>query len=124
MRHLRDFVLSEGRRYQELIPAAESVQPSRTGKDKSCIGWAYCARTAEKDLFLLYFEKDCPAARLSGTEANRKYEAKWFDPRTGRWIDAGVLEADGGGAVTLPRFPGGTSMSHIDWGLKLRLAKE
>ncbi len=72
----------------------------------------------------MYFEKGCPAAKLSGAAAGRKYEAKWFDPRTGRWIDAGVLGADGGGVITLPRFPGEKGVSDIDWGLKLRLAKK
>jgi hypothetical protein len=123
MRHLRDFILSEGRRYQELIPSAELVEPSRAGKEKSCLGWAYCARTAEKDLFFLYFEKDCPSAKLSGAASSRKYGAKWFDPQKGRWIDAGVLTTNSEGVTTLPKFPEGKSVSEIDWGLKLRLAK-
>jgi len=62
MRHLRTFVLSEASRYQELIPNVEQLKPNRTGQEKSCIGWAYCAGTAEKDLFLLYFESSIRAA--------------------------------------------------------------
>ncbi|MCH8120890.1 MAG: DUF4038 domain-containing protein [Planctomycetes bacterium] len=121
MRHLRTFVLSEGRRYQNLVPSAEMVQPNRTGKEKSCIGWAYCARTAEKDLFLLYFEKDCPKAILSGALPRSKYKALWFNPRTGDWIGAGVLIADSAGRITLPSFPDKSTRSNTDWGLKLTL---
>ncbi|MCH7558872.1 MAG: DUF4038 domain-containing protein [Planctomycetes bacterium] len=121
MRHLRTFVLSEGRRYQNLVPSAEMVQPNRTGKEKSCLGWAYCARTAEKDLFLLYFEKDCPKASLSGALPRSKYKALWFNPRTGDWIGAGVLIADSAGRITLPSFPDKSTRSNTDWGLKLTL---
>ncbi|MHC4742915.1 MAG: apiosidase-like domain-containing protein, partial [Planctomycetota bacterium] len=124
MQHLRDFVLSVGGRYQKLIPSPELVEPSRAGKEKSCLGWAYCARTAEKDLFLLYFEKDCPPAKLSGAIANETYTMTWFEPQTGRWYGNGVLTMDGSGVITLPRFPGGKGLSAIDWGVKLRLARD
>jgi len=68
---------------------------------------------------LLYFEKDCPKANLSGGLSGRKYKAKWFNPRTGDWIDAGVLTAKSGGEITLPNFPGDIKKSRDDWGLKL-----
>ncbi len=122
MRHLKSFVLSEGRRYQELVPGAELVEPSRSGEEESCLGWAYCARTANKDLFLLYFEKDCPVAKLSGAAANKRYKAQWFDPRTGEWAEAGVLTAGSDGKIVLPNFPGNSSKSDIDWALKLTAA--
>ncbi len=121
MRHLRTFILSEGSRYQQLIPSADLVQPSRSGKEKSCLGWAYCAQTAEKDLFLLYFEKDCPQASLSGALPNAKYKALWFNPRTGDWISAGVLSADSAGKIAFPNFPDKSAKSNTDWGLKLTL---
>jgi len=121
MRHLRTFVMSEGRKYQRLVPDAELVEPSRSGKEKSCIGWAYCARTAEKDLFLLYFEKDCPRAGLSGGLSGGRYEANWFNPRTAEWINAGILTAGGDGEIALPNFPPNKSKADIDWGLKLVL---
>jgi hypothetical protein len=121
MRHLRTFILSEGRRYQQLVPSAEMVQPNRTGEEKSCIGWAYCARTAEKDLFLMYFEKDCPKANLSGALPRSKYKALWFNPRTGDWMGASVLGADSAGRIILPKFPDKSTRSNTDWGLKLTL---
>ncbi len=121
MQHLRSFVLSEGSRYQLLVPSVGLVQPNRTGEEKSCLGWAYCARTAEKDLFLLYFEKDCPKASLSGALPRSKYKALLFNPRTGDWTDAGVLIADSAGGITLPNFPDKSTRSNTDWGLKLTL---
>ncbi len=121
MRHLRTFVLSEGDRYQQLVPSVDLLQPNRTGKDKSCLGWAYCARTAEKDLFVLYFEKDCPKASLSGALPRSKYKALWFNPRTGDWIGASILSADSAGGIVLPNFPDKSKRSNTDWGLKLTL---
>jgi hypothetical protein len=121
MQHLRTFILSEGRRYQQLVPSAEMVQPNRTGEEKSCVGWAYCARTIEKDFFLLYFEKDCPKANLSGALPRSKYKALWFNPRTGDWMGASVLGADSAGRIILPKFPDKSTRSNTDWGLKLTL---
>jgi hypothetical protein len=121
MRHLRTFILSEGSRYQELIPSVELVNPSRTGEEKSCIGWAYCARTSEKDLFLLYFEKDCPKAVLAGALPRSKYKALWFNPHNGNWIDVEILSTDAKGRINLPNFPDKSTRSKTDWALKLTL---
>ncbi|MGB2806430.1 MAG: DUF5060 domain-containing protein [Sedimentisphaerales bacterium] len=123
MQHLRTFVLSEGSRYQELIPSANLLSPNRSGKANSCIGWSYCLRAPEKDFFLLYFEKDCPVATLSGAKPNARYEARWFNPRTGKWLDKKVLIADAKGKITLPNFPGDLARSETDWGLKLKTVK-
>jgi len=120
MQHLRKFILSEGSRYQELIPSANLLSPNKSGKADSCIGWAYCLRTVEKDFFLLYFEKDCPSATLSGALSKARYEARWFNPRAGKWIDAGILAADTSGRIALPNFPGNLARSETDWGLKLK----
>ncbi len=120
MRHLKTFILSEGKRYQYLVPSANLLSPGRTGKANSCIGWAYCLQAPEKDLFLLYFEKDCPMATLSGGLSNMRYEAKWFNPRTGEWIDSGIIIADASGQIALSDFPGNLARSDTDWGLKLK----
>jgi len=121
MRHLKRFVLSEGPKYQKLVPSADLVSPGRSGKAKSCIGWAYCARTADKAFFLLYFEKDCPRAVLSGARKGAKYAVRWFDPRTGKWVDKAdaILAANDRGEISLPAFPGGAKKSEADWALKL-----
>ncbi len=122
MQHLRAFILSEGRRYQNLVPSADLLSPDRTGKANSCLGWAYCLRAPEKDFFLLYFEKGCPAATLSGAKPNTRYETRWFNPRIGKWLDDKVLLADAKGKITLPNFHGDLDRSETDWGLKLKSA--
>lgn len=122
MRHLGAFMLSEGRKYQELIPHAELLQPHRSGPEKDFVGWAYCARTNDKRLFLLYFEMGCPQTTVSGAVPGRSYQATWFDPRTGRWIGAATLEADRAGRIELPSFPDGAPKSRVDWALKLTLS--
>jgi hypothetical protein len=102
------------------MPCTDSISPNRDGKPGGANGWAYGAKTAERDLFLLYFEKDCPPAKLSGLLPDTQYRAQWFDPRTGQWspVGDGVLKANQEGSIQLPNFP-----SADDWGLKLTLAK-
>lgn len=126
MQHLRTFVLSEGRRYQDLLPAADLLSPHKSGKPDSCLGWAYCARAPNRTWFLLYFEKGCPQATLSGVPPGRAYRAQWFDPRSGQWIDpaAAVLTAGGSGELALPPFPNGHARATIDWALKLTVVDE
>jgi len=119
MRHLKAFILSEGRRYQDLVPSTELVSPHRSGKPRGLTGWAYCARTADRDLFMIYFEESCPRATVAGARPGEKYVARWFDPRAGKWTDAGALRADGSGGIALPAFPGDRARSDIDWALKL-----
>ncbi len=122
MQYLKTFALSEGRRYQDLVPDANLVSPSETHATKGFLGWAYCARTPDKSFFLVYFEKDCPdKTMIRGAMPNATYRAEWFDPRRGQWSKAGtgMLKANVWGWITLPDFP-----SNDDWGLKLKLSKE
>ena len=119
MQHLKTFALSEGRRYQDLVPDANLVSPNSTAQTKAYVGWAYCARTPAKDFFLAYFEKDCPNNSLiRGAISRATYKADWFDPRTGQWLRMGDLTANVWGWIRLPDFP-----SPKDWGLKLKLIK-
>jgi len=121
MRHLKRFILSEGRKYQDLEPGTDLVSPNRSGKPNSCVGWAYGARTADQGLFQLYFEKDCPQVTLSGGRPGAKYAARWFNPRSGEWAGDAALAADGEGRIALPPFPGGAARSADDWALKLTI---
>ena len=116
MPHLRTFAFSIGRRYQDLVPDAEMVSPSRTPVLHSHEGWGYCARTPDKEIFMLYFEKGCPVGQVRGAKLQSLYRAQWFDPRTATWRDAGngTLESNGSGVITLPDFP-----SDADWAMRL-----
>jgi Protein of unknown function (DUF4038)/Domain of unknown function (DUF5060)/Putative collagen-binding domain of a collagenase len=120
MEHLRTFAFSIGKRYQELVPNADLVSPNRTHDLRSYERWAYCARTADKEIFMLYFEKGCPRSQVRGAELRTQYRAEWFDPRNGTWQDAGAatLQSNAIGTVMLPDFP-----SDADWGLRLALVR-
>jgi hypothetical protein len=116
MQHLRTFAMSSGKRYQDLAPDADLLVPSRTHTVKGYEGWAYAARTPDKELYLAYFEKGCPRSLVRGAKPMAVYAAQWFDPRTGAWsnLPDGAVRSNNIGEIQLPEFP-----SDADWGLKL-----
>jgi hypothetical protein len=116
MQYLQTFAFSIGKRYQELVPLADLVSPNKTQITLGYEGWAYCARTDDKQIFLAYFEKGCPPSQIRGAKLNSLYRAQWFNPRNGTWLDAGEgkVLANKIGIITLPNFP-----SDADWGLRL-----
>jgi hypothetical protein len=117
MSFLPKFVMSIGRKYQQLVPD-QWVVPSRTPETKGYKGWAYAARTPDQKDFLAYFEVGAAQpALIRGAIPGGKYRARWFDPRSGDWSEAGkggVLEADNIGEIHLPPLPDGR-----DWALSL-----
>ena len=119
MRHLATFILSEGRRYQNLVPATELLSPNKSGKEKGYTGWAYCGRTKEKDLFMLYFEKDCPSTKLSGANPKSKYKAVWFYPGNGTWKKPFSITSDANGIISIGGYTDNTNRSTTDWALKM-----
>ena len=116
MQYLRTFAFSIGKRYQELVPLADLVSPNKTHETLTYEGWAYCARTEDKQIFLAYFEKGCPASQIRGARLNSIYRAQWYNPRDGSWMDAGSgkLVSSKIGIIRVPDFPGDN-----DWGLRL-----
>jgi Protein of unknown function (DUF4038)/Domain of unknown function (DUF5060)/Putative collagen-binding domain of a collagenase len=116
MKYLRAFAFSIGKRYQELVPDADLISPDKDYNLKSYEGWAYCARTPDKGIFLAYFEKGMPRAQLRGAKLNSNYRAQWFNPRNGAWQAAGsgLLHSNQIGIIDLPDYPGDN-----DWGLRL-----
>jgi hypothetical protein len=82
-------------------------------------GWAYCARTPDKEIFLAYFEKGCPRSQVRGARPSSLYHAQWFDPRNGSWQDVGngTVESSVIGIIKLPDLP-----ADNDWGLRLTYA--
>lgn len=126
MQHLRTFAMSQAARCQDLVPHMELVSPNKSGKEDGYVGWAYCARTNDKEFFLLYFEEGCPPATVSGALPSRRYVAEWFNPRTGEWSHVsssgtltGTLRSDDSGRIVLPNFPDGSASSQNDWALRL-----
>jgi len=98
---LRDFAMSEGDRYRDLIPNSEWVTPNKMGEPIGYRGWAYCAATPEKDYALFYLEPECPAVSLRGFPPETVYRVSSFDPTTGEWSEAGELWTDSVGRAPL-----------------------
>lgn len=119
MTHFAAFVRSEGRRYEDLLPSVDHVEPNQSGDPDGYLGWAFCARTEERDLFMLYFEREALRATVSGLRSDAIYRAQWFSPRTGEWLSIGDLTADETGCIELPNFPGDDETADEDWALKL-----
>ena len=116
MKYLAAFAFSIGSRYQDLVPNADLVSPNKTNQVVSYTGWAYCARTDDRNIFLLYFEPECLQSHVRGARLNSVYKAQWFDPRNGTWHDAnnGRLASNNVGIIRLPPIP-----DDNDWGLRL-----
>ena len=122
MRHLKTFILSEGRRYQELVPCRDRISPNQSAPRTGDVGWAFGAATPQHDLLLLYFEKGCPQASVTGMKANAEYSARWLNPRNGEWLPvAAPVKTDDAGRMALPLFPNDVTKSDIDWALKIVL---
>jgi hypothetical protein len=115
MQFVSDFLLSEGKRYRDLQPVPWLLTPSRAGFVAGYEGWSFCAATAERDLVMIYQEQDTPTVTLSGMPPGADYEARWYDPRTGKWLEPQAVAADGDGKITLPAKP-----DTLDWALKLK----
>ncbi len=119
--YLRDFILSEGPRYQELRLAGGDLDPrlSPGADEKGLTKRAFLMRTGDRRLAMGYFETGCRRATVSGLSPSAGYGIEWFDPRTGRWEATQALQADSQGRLNLPPFPGGGQTAEEDWAVKL-----
>jgi hypothetical protein len=121
MRHLRDFVLSEGADYQDLAPASADLEP-RANPDSladGLDGWCFLMRNASRDFALAYFENQAPRPRMKGFSPGARYRWSWFDPRDGTWSRAISVQADAAGVLQTPAFPGGGSRAARDAAAKI-----
>jgi hypothetical protein len=117
MQYLRDFVLSEGMRYRDLMLASDALFPreSRAAVKDGLEGWSHLMRTPDKTFALAYFELKAAAPRITGMTAKGRYRWSWFDPQTGRWMKPIVVTADAKGALQAPSFP----KAGKDWAAKI-----
>ncbi len=124
MQHLAAFVLSEGKRYEELAPASGDIAPRKApgSQETGLDGWGFFMRTADRELALLYFEHLAQRATLSGMTPGAAYSLTWYDPLSGEWLDAATVEANADGRIELPAFPGGGDEAARDWAAKLVVA--
>lgn len=116
-RYIKDFILSEGLRYRDLIPDANLMLPNQQGAVAGWRGWAYCSATRKRDLLMGYTEKDCPEnVKVRGLRPYDTYELTWFNPRTGEWLEDKVeIEVTHMGNIPLPKRP-----DDLDWAFKLK----
>jgi hypothetical protein len=121
MRHLRDFVLSAGARYQALELANDALEPRRSpeAQDDGLDGWAFLMRTPDRAFGLGYFEHLAAAQHTSGWTPHQDYTWTWFDPRTGAWLPAVNVRADAAGTIAIPARPPATVEGPADWAAKV-----
>ena len=107
LQYVRDFVLSIGLAYRDLVPHRELLSPNETGPARGFRGWAFAARTDDLRHFLTYFEAGRGQPRLSGAQPGAAYAVKALDPATGEWREwaGGYAVADQSGAIRLPEPP-------------------
>jgi len=125
MRHLKEFMLSEGSGYRDLGPHRHSLVPNQKPdgfEEWYLSGWSSMMRTPDAGLIIVYFEVDCPVAKIKNLPPRAEYMAQWFNPRTGEWsaVRDGTLRVNKNGIVQLPEFPGNKKLSDVDWALKMK----
>jgi hypothetical protein len=102
--------------------AAANKVIEKSAGPKVTTGWAYGAATPKQDLIMLYFERDCPKAKLTGVKPNTMYIVNWFNPGIGKWIVPDTrLISDDSGSIMLSQYPDNSDLSGMDWAIKLTL---
>lgn len=114
VRYVRDFLLSEGRKYLDLIPNADLITPNKMGDPYGYRGWAFASATPNRDLILGYTEKDCKRVAIRALKPYEIYDLYWFNPCDGTWSEPIELQVDSIGMLHVPEYP-----SDQDWAFKL-----
>lgn len=122
MEHLGRFVLAEGARYQELVPASADLQPRAAPGSSSdgLDGWSFMMRTPGRDFVLMYFEHQAVRPTVAGMTPGAVYSWRWFNPRTGDWSAVQSVRAGADGRLAVPEFPAGSPGTINDWAAQLR----
>ncbi|MGE5795258.1 MAG: DUF4038 domain-containing protein [Ignavibacteria bacterium] len=126
LKHLQEFILSEGKKYQDLQPAREDIQPNKApdSPGDGLDGWSYMMRTPDKDFALLYFENKSVLPVLKNFKPNSSYALNWFNTINGDWSDKIAINSDDKGKLILPEFPEKQNSSFNDWGAKILLKND
>jgi hypothetical protein len=121
MQHLKKFILSEGKKYQNLQPALKDINPQKApgSPEKGLDGWSYMMRTPEKEFALLYFENQSVLPELSGFIPDKSYFLYWFDTVNGKWGNPVTIKADKKGMLVPQEFPDRQNPTVIDWAAKI-----
>src|SRR5690606_35595140 len=80
MQHLRDFVRSEGKRYQELLLASDDLSPRKASDaiDDGLDGWSFMMRDEGKTFVLLYFENQAARPQIRSFQPEATYQWTWY----------------------------------------------
>jgi hypothetical protein len=122
--YLKEWILSAGAEYRNLDLAKNDLSSPQAPDSKleSLDGWSHMMSTPNKKLAFIYFENQAVDQQtVSGLQANNKYNAEWYDPRTGEWIpmtEDGKIKTDDSGRMKLPAFPA-SGDEYNDWAARL-----
>jgi hypothetical protein len=121
MKHLGDFIMSEGEKYQTLEPVQEDLVPRKASGsfEDGLDGWSYMMRNGEKDFAMLYFENGSVKPTLKGFIPEKQYMLTWFDPRNGKWEIPISVKTDDKGSLIISSFPDSQNSLTTDWALKI-----
>ena len=122
MKHLSNFILSEGDNYQDLEPLQGDIVPRKApgSFEDGLDGWSYMMRNRAKDLALLYFENRSVIPTLKGFIPRTSYSLIWFDPLKGEWGKPVKITTDDQGSIIITSFPDSENISVTDWALKIK----
>lgn len=121
MLYLKNFIMSEGSRYQYLEPAHTDIYPRKANgsPENGLDGWSYMMRTPEKDFALLYFENLSVLPVLKGFEPGTLYYLYWYDPERGEWKNPVSITANNKGMLVIPVFPDKNNLPENDRAAKI-----
>lgn len=121
MKHLKEFMLSEGDKYRDLRLATDQITPRKApGSPADGLdGWSFMMRTQEKDFALLYFENGAVLPELKGFDPQANYLFQWFNPVTGEWSPLETIRSNGNGVLGVPEFPETEDRPNSDWAAKI-----
>lgn len=122
MKHLADFILSEGTKYQLLEISHKDLHPQKApgSPEDGLDGWSYMMRDPAKNFALLYFENQSVLPEISGFNPGKSYSLQWFDTVKGEWKEPVMVITDKKGSLVIPFFPDRKNPSGTDWALKIK----
>lgn len=124
--YLADFLLSEGKAYQECKPNVDLIKPNKAddAPEKGLDGWSFLLLNDEKSLGFLCFENKAEIPVIKGLHSDKLYDFAWFDPIKGKWLENPMrFITDNQGKIKLSSFPNGNIKSKRDWALKIKLSE-
>ena len=121
MIHLKNLVESIGNQWNHLVVERENINPRTSSyySDRSLYGLASLLKLPNNQLVLAHFQGHCiKNPVISNLISSGTYNASWFSPRSGEYIEIGEVKARNG-KYRLPDFPEYQEHPEYDWVLVL-----